>query len=53
MLSTRDVAAMLAVPESTVRHKWREWGLLPAYRFGKHLRWRERDINAWIERQNA
>ena len=52
MLSARDVAAMLAVPESTVRGRWREWGL-PAYRIGKHLRWRERDVIAWIDRQNA
>jgi excisionase family DNA binding protein len=52
MLSSRDVAAILAVPERTVRDKWREWGL-PAYRIGKHLRWRERDVYAWIERQSA
>jgi excisionase family DNA binding protein len=52
MLSARDVAAILAVPESTVRGKWREWGL-PAYRIGKHLRWRERDVIAWIDRQGA
>jgi len=52
MLSARDVAAILAVPERTVRDKWREWGL-PAYRIGKHLRWRERDVYAWINRQPA
>ena len=52
MLSARDVAAILAVPERTIRDKWREWGL-PAYRIGKHLRWRERDLYAWIERQGA
>jgi excisionase family DNA binding protein len=52
MLSARDVAVILAVPESTVRGRWREWGL-PAYRIGKHLRWRERDLMAWIDRQNA
>jgi len=52
MLSSRDVAAILAIPERTVRDKWREWGL-PAYRIGKHLRWRERDLHAWIERQAA
>jgi excisionase family DNA binding protein len=52
MLSAHDVAAILAVPESTVRGRWREWGL-PAYRIGKHLRWRERDVAAWIDRQNA
>jgi excisionase family DNA binding protein len=52
LLSARDVAAILAVPERTVRDKWREWGL-PAYRIGRHLRWRERDLYAWIDRQGA
>jgi excisionase family DNA binding protein len=52
MLSARDVAAILGIPERTVRDKWREWGL-PAYRIGRHLRWKERDLNAWIERQAA
>lgn len=52
MLSSRDVAAILAIPERTVRDKWKEWGLT-AYRIGKHLRWRERDVYAWIERQEA
>jgi excisionase family DNA binding protein len=52
MLPAREVAAILAVPERTVRDKWREWGL-PAYRIGKHLRWKERDVHAWIDRQSA
>jgi excisionase family DNA binding protein len=52
LLSSRDVAAILAVPERTVRDKWKEWGL-PAYRIGKHLRWKERDVYSWIERQSA
>lgn len=47
-----DVAAILAIPERTVRDKWRQWGL-PAYRIGKHLRWRERDVYAWLERQSS
>jgi excisionase family DNA binding protein len=51
LLSSRDVAAILAIPERTVRDKWREWGL-PTYRIGKHLRWKERDVYAWIERQS-
>lgn len=52
LLSSRDVAVILAIPERTVRDKWKEWGL-PAYRIGKHLRWKERDVYAWIERQSA
>jgi len=42
----------LGVPERSVRDKWRAWGL-QAYRIGKHLRWRERDVLAWIDRQAA
>lgn len=52
MLSAREVAEILGIPERTVREKWREWGMT-AYRIGKHLRWRERDLNAWIERNAA
>ena len=52
LLSSRDVAAILAIPERTVRDRWKEWGL-SAYRIGKHLRWKERDVYAWIERQSA
>ena len=52
MLSAREVAAILSVPERTVREKWREWDL-PAYRIGKHLRWKEREVHAWIDRHAA
>jgi hypothetical protein len=31
------VAAILGVPERTIRERWRDWGLT-AYRIGKHLR---------------
>ena len=47
-----EVAAILGVPERTVRERWREWNL-PAYRIGKHLRWREREVHAWIDRNRA
>jgi hypothetical protein len=40
------------LPERTVREKWRNWGL-PADRTGKHLRWKEREVFAWIDRQAA
>jgi excisionase family DNA binding protein len=52
LLSSREVAAILGVPERTVRERWREWKL-PAYRIGKHLRWREREVHAWIDRNMA
>jgi excisionase family DNA binding protein len=52
LLSARQVGALLGIPERTVRAQWRTWQL-PAYRIGKHLRWRERDVHAWIEHQKA
>jgi excisionase family DNA binding protein len=52
MLSAREVAAILSVPERTIREKWRDWEL-PAYRIGKHLRWKEREVHAWIDRNTA
>ena len=51
LLSSRDVAVILAIPERTGRDKWTEWGLPPS-KIGKHLRWKERDVYAWIERQS-
>jgi excisionase family DNA binding protein len=52
LLSAREVAVLLGIPERTVRDRWRTWDL-PAYRIGKHLRWKERDVCAWIDRQAA
>jgi len=52
MLSAREVATILGIPERTIREKWREWRL-PAYRIGKHLRWKERDVYAWIDQHAA
>jgi excisionase family DNA binding protein len=52
LLSAREVADLLGIPERTVRDRWRTWDL-PAYRIRKHLRWKERDVCAWIDRQAA
>ena len=52
LMSAREVTEILAIPERDVRDRWREWGL-QAYKAGKHLRWRERDVYARIDRQTA
>jgi excisionase family DNA binding protein len=52
MLSVRDVAEMLGVSPDTVYDEWRKWGL-KGYRIGKHLRFREREVDQWIEKQAA
>jgi excisionase family DNA binding protein len=48
-LTTRELAAFLSVPEKTIR-LWHASGSGPcAIKVGRHLRFRRRDIEAWIE----
>jgi excisionase family DNA binding protein len=47
LLSVVDVATRLGVPKKTVYACWRPWGL-PAFRVGRHLRFREGDLEAWL-----
>ncbi|WP_344917427.1 helix-turn-helix domain-containing protein [Streptosporangium oxazolinicum] len=49
-MSVEDVADYLGVPKSTVYDQWKTWGL-PAYRVGRNLRFRERNVESWLERQ--
>ena len=48
MLSIDDVADMLGVPRKSVAANWREWGLT-GYRVGRHVRFRERAVQDWLE----
>jgi excisionase family DNA binding protein len=50
MLNSREVGELLGVPERTVRACHKEWGL-KAYRIGRGLRFREREVQAWIDLQ--
>ena len=50
MLSSTEVGELLGLPERTIRAQWKAWGL-QAFRIGRALRWRERDVMAWIDRQ--
>lgn len=50
LMTTRDVADYLSVPASRVYDCWRTWGL-PAIRVGTQLRFRQADIDRWIEAQ--
>jgi excisionase family DNA binding protein len=51
-ISVQAVALLLDVSPSTVYEQWRIWGL-KGYRFGKHLRFRQREVEAWTEQQAA
>lgn len=48
-LTTAEVASLLRVPVRTI-YAWRAHGddAPVAARIGKHLRWRRRDIEAWL-----
>jgi excisionase family DNA binding protein len=53
LLNVHEVAELLQVPVSWVYERVRKRSLerLPGYRLGKYWRFREADIEAWIERQ--
>ncbi len=51
--SIGDVSAFLGVPVATL-YQWRHLGTGPkAYRLGKHLRYRQSDVEAWLANQVA
>ncbi|MFI6292681.1 helix-turn-helix domain-containing protein [Nonomuraea sp. NPDC050790] len=45
-----ETAERLRVSKSTFYSKWREWGL-KGIRVGRHLRFRERNVESWLERR--
>ena len=48
-MTTREVAAYLAVPINTL-YQWRLRGEgPPAARLGRHLRWKQSDVDRWVE----
>lgn len=48
MISLRDTAERLGVTPDSFYKTWRRWGI-PAYRIGKAIKFRERDIEHWLE----
>ncbi|WP_460067945.1 helix-turn-helix domain-containing protein [Streptomyces sp. YKOK-I1] len=49
LLTPAQTAEFLAVSLHTLYGNWRAWGLT-GYRVGKHLRFRERDLESWLSR---
>lgn len=52
LLNSAEVGELLGLPERTVRAEWKRWGL-QAYRIGRAIRWRERDVHTWIDAHPA
>lgn len=53
LLTAREAAEFLQVPLRTL-YSWRVEGTAPpAYRLGKHLRFRRGDLDAWVDARRA
>jgi len=52
LISLAATAELLDVPVSTLYKQWQAWGL-SAYRIGRALKFRERDIESWLDKQVA
>ncbi|MGW3564450.1 helix-turn-helix domain-containing protein [Streptomyces sp. NPDC000941] len=48
LMTVEEVAAWLRVSETTVRNKYRAWGIKPQ-KVGRLLRFRERDIANYLD----
>jgi len=51
-MSSQETADYIGVNVETLYRRWEEWGM-KAYRIAGKLKFRERDIENWIERQAA
>lgn len=52
-MTTEELSAMLRIPKSSI-YDWRKRHEgPPAYRIGRHLRWRRDDVVAWLQGQRA
>ena len=53
MFTQAALAEKFEIPEATLVH-WRYKGIGPAYlKIGRHVRYRESDVNKWLEAQRV
>jgi predicted DNA-binding transcriptional regulator AlpA len=50
LVSAQDVADQTGFKVDTIYDNWRKWGL-PGFYVARSLRFKQRDIDAWIEKQ--
>jgi excisionase family DNA binding protein len=48
LLDTAEIAEQLGMSVSTIR-KWVHYGFIPHVKLGRAVRFREKDIQTWIE----
>ncbi|WP_340376573.1 helix-turn-helix domain-containing protein [Streptomyces sp. SS7] len=51
LLTPDEVAELLAVSKRTLMGSYRRWGL-PAVKVGKHVRFRTRAVEQWVDAQS-
>lgn len=51
-LNLTNAADVLDMPPDRLRRYWKSWGI-PASKAGRELRFRERDLNAWLAKRVA
>lgn len=51
-MTPEETADYLSVSKRTLLDRYRRWGL-PVVRVGRHLRFRERDVESWIDSQTV
>ena len=51
-LNLANAAALLDMEPARLRRYWKTWGI-PARKAGRELRFRERDLNTWLEKRAA
>jgi Helix-turn-helix domain len=52
LLNLENAAAYLDMPARRLRENWRQWRI-PAYKAGRELRFRVRDLENWIVSQRV
>lgn len=50
MIPAAEVAELLDIHLETLYRRWKAWGLR-AHRIGREIKFRERDLEAWIDSQ--
>jgi excisionase family DNA binding protein len=53
LLTIKELAAQLQIPVQSI-YRWRYAGVGPkGIRIGRHVRFRQRDVDAWLDEQAA
>ncbi len=52
LLTPDEVAELLSVRKSTI-YQWTHQGFIPHVKLGKFVRFREGDVNKWLEKRSS